>query len=162
MVETENIEPTPAEKQYSEMSVDLEFDKVQQAVKKLNLSQEDEQMLNRYLSTVVQYTSKPQTRALAYECLQFIFRQLNPDTFISEFNDEQYTLYITNSADALFGVVYLKYYDAVDFQTRRALFWSTFNFMDMLFNRILRGRGKRYNVDITQAKNPPRIQTGGN
>jgi hypothetical protein len=120
-------------------------------------------MLNRYLSTIIQYTQNPKTRALAYECLQFIFRQLNPDTFISEINDMKYRMYLEGAGLTLYKLVHLKYMgkNGVDATTRTALFESTFNFMDLLFNRILYGRDKKQNVLMAQAKNPPRISTGG-
>jgi hypothetical protein len=50
--------------------------------------------------------------------------------------------------------------EGVDFNTRDAIFKSTFNFMDLLFNRILYGRDKKYNEEMARAKNPPKIQTG--
>jgi hypothetical protein len=153
---------------YKEMSTDIDFNQVLNSINSLNIPEEDKQMLNRYLSTIIQYTQNPKTRALAYECLQFIFRQLNPDTFISEINELKYRLYLESSGFSLFRMVNLKYMDdenniyaeGVDFNTRSALFHSTFNFMDLLFNRILYGRDKKYNEEMARAKNPPKIQTG--
>jgi hypothetical protein len=156
-LEEEGSSASPSESSYVDLSAELNWTQIQANVNKLGLTDEDKQMLNRYLSTIVQYTENPKTRALAYECLQFIFRMLNPDTFISQFNEVQYALYLRNSAKSLFRLIYLKYFD-VDFSTKISLFWSTFNFMDMLFNRILWGRNKDYNIELSRAKNPPRIQ----
>lgn len=153
----------PSQKIYSDMTTEIDFKAVQESITALGLPEEDKQMLNRYLSTIIQYTQNPKTRALAYEGLQFIFRQLNPDTFISEINDMKYRMYLEGAGLTLYKLVHLKYMgkNGVDATTRTALFESTFNFMDLLFNRILYGRDKKQNVLMAQAKNPPRISTGG-
>lgn len=153
---------------FKDMSTEIDFNQVLNSINNLNIPEEDKQMLNRYLSTIIQYTQNPKTRALAYECLQFIFRQLNPDTFISEINEQKYRLYLESSGFSLFRMIHLKYMEevdngkveGVDFNTRDAIFKSTFNFMDLLFNRILYGRDKKYNEEMARAKNPPKIQTG--
>jgi len=159
---TEGSKDAPSVQAFNESQAqkNIDFEKIRRDIKDLKLNPEDEQMFNRYLSTVIQHVSNPEIRALGIDCYQFINRQMNPDTFISDFNETQYANYIIPSSKALFRLVYLKYPN-VDFSTAKALYTSTYAFMDLLYNRVLKGKNKKYNIDITNAKNPPRISTGG-
>ena len=147
-----------------QQSTELDFTQIMSDIQKLNLPDEDKQQLERYISTVVYFTKDPYTRALAYECLQFVFRFLNPDTFISEISVQQFQLALLHNGWALYEMVHLKYggtkEGSVIYATRNALFQSTFSYMEFLLSRIVQGRNKRYNVDIATAKTAPKIYTG--
>ena len=127
-------------------------------VQNSNFDEQDKKILVRYLASSQSYATNEDKAQQAYEAIEFIIRQLNPSTFESSLNIGQYHTFTMKSATSLGKLIFLGYVGKVNFKDSQALYWSTYHFMFLLYNRIVFGGEKRYILDKMKAQS---ISLGG-
>ena len=116
------------------------------------MDEQDKKTLLRYLTSTQSYATDEHKAMQAYEAIEFIIRQLNPSTFESTLNIGQYQAFTRKSAIALGKLIFLGYVRKVNFTDSQALYWSTYHFMFLLYNRIILGNEKRYILEKMKAQ----------
>lgn len=123
-----------------------------------SMDEQDKKTLLRYLTSTQSYATNEDKAMQAYEAIEFIIRQLNPSTFESTLNIGQYHSFTMKSSVSLGKLIFLGYVGKVNFTDCQALYWSTYHFMFLLYNRIILGNEKRYILDKMKAQS---ISLGG-
>lgn len=138
--------------------VKLFLNNIIEDIQSSTMDENDKRTLLRYLTSTQSYATNEDKAMQAYEAIEFIIRQLNPSTFESSLNIGQYHTFTMKSATSLGKLIFLGYVGKVNFTDSQALYWSTYHFMFLLYNRIIFGGEKRYILDKMKAQS---ISLGG-
>lgn len=97
--------------------------------------------------------------ALAMDCINFVFTQLNDQSFIGKINPAEYALLVKNANRGLCKIVYLKHYSR-DLVAKTAFQSAASNLLLLLYTRPLEGNDRNLLIEEFKSKQNVTIQKG--
>lgn len=94
--------------------------------------------------------------ALALDCINYVFTQLNSESFIGKINANEYKLLVSRASKGLMKVVYLKHYSR-DIVSKSAFSAAASNLMLLLYTRPLDGNDREMLIEEFKSKQPQLI-----
>lgn len=97
--------------------------------------------------------------ALALDCINFVFTQLNDQSFIGKINPAEYAMLVRNANRGLSKIVYLKHYSR-DLVAKTAFQSAAANLLILLYTRPLNGNDRDLLIEEFKSKQNVTIQKG--
>ena len=94
--------------------------------------------------------------ALALDCINYVFTQLNSESFVGVINPQEYNLLVSRGGRGLMKVIYLKHYSR-DVVSKSAFASAASNLMILLYTRPLNGNDRSMLIEEFKSKQPLQI-----
>lgn len=91
--------------------------------------------------------------ALAQDCINYVFTQLNPESFVGKINPMEYQLLIKRAVKGLNTVIFLKHYSR-DVVSKKAFQKAAGNLLILLYTRPLNGNDREMLLAEFKSKQP--------
>jgi len=91
--------------------------------------------------------------ALALDCINYVFTQLNSESFIGKINPNEYSLLVAKSIRGLDKVIFLKHYSR-DIVSKKAFQTAAGNLTIMLYTRPLNGNDREILLREFESRRP--------
>lgn len=129
-----------------------------------DLGKQSRKTYQRFIATLEDMTDeKKDDQKLASEVANFMVRQLNDDSLKGDIDWENYRTMVLRSTKGLWKLIYLKYYTDNFEEERDPLFYSSLNFLMMMFTRVYHGRDREIILKKIEAQQDVyNVSTGGN
>jgi hypothetical protein len=95
---------------------------------------------------------------LAQDSINYVFTQLNSESFIGKINDQEYALLVTRAVSGLNNIIYLKHYSR-DLVSKKAFAKAAGNLMILLYTRPLNGNDRDMLIEEFKSKQPNIIKS---
>jgi len=99
-------------------------------------------------------------RALALDCINYIFTQLNSESFIGKINEQEYMMLVARAMRGLNDIIFLKHYSR-DIVAKRAFQKAAGNLVILLFTRPLNGNDRAMIIEEYKSRRPQNIVAQG-
>lgn len=91
--------------------------------------------------------------ALALDCINYVFTQLNNESYMGKINESEYVLLVKRANAGLNKIIYLKHYTR-DIVAKKAFQTAASNLLIILYTRPLNGNDRMLLLEEMKSKQP--------